>query len=438
MVVFMNSKTFLLLLIFGFMSIIPEFLNAQISAPGHSGSDKTNYPVFNEPDSIFVFCTQSEGLATGILRANTILEGTKTFLWEKYNPGSATFEFQFSESVTTSFSEIRDLADGCYRATITQGENTIIQRAWVFNNWVTATAEITESNCEWFKLNGEFTTAELKYYDLANNAELTLFKDTKLQWIAEDNVVATVQSPQVFNPPTKNTDYILRVYDKFLCEATSIAPYTSIVTKAGFTVDKQNGEAPLIVTFTNTSENGTPGAYEWFFFRNLDDIKRESEGSTAPVDSIEIVAYDDSPVYTYENSGTYMVKLVSKKITDNQGCVDTFYLENYIVADTSFIAVPNVFTPNGDGTNDEFVVKFWSMKSIEIDIFNRWGKRIHHWQSGDVRGFEGTWTETVWDGRGMGGRYASPGVYYYAIKGEGRDGVTRRKEGFFHLFRDKD
>lgn len=437
MVVYMNSKAFLFLLIFGFMSVIPEFLNAQISAPGHSGSDKTSYPAFSETDSIFVFCTQSEGLATGVLRANTVLEGTKTFLWEKYNPVSATFEFQFSESVTTSFSEIRDLADGCYRATITQGENTQIQRAWIFNDWTISVAEITESNCDWFKLNGEFTTAELKYYDLANNSEIVLFKDTKLQWIAEDKVVATVQSPQIFNPPAKNTDYTLRVYNKFSCEGTSVATYTSIVTKANFSIDKQNGEAPLIVTFTNTSENGTPGAYEWFFFRNLDDIKRESEGTTAPVDSIEIVAYDDSPVYTYENSGTYMVKLVSKKITGNQACVDTVYLENYIVADTSFIAVPNVFTPNGDGTNDEFVVKFWSMKSIEIDIFNRWGKRIHHWQSGDVRGFEGTWTETVWDGRGMGGKYASPGVYYYAIKGEGRDGVTRRKEGFFHLFRDK-
>lgn len=438
MVVFMNSKAFLFLVIFGFMSIIPGFLSAQISAPGNSGSDKTSYPVFSETDSIFVFCTQSEGLATGVLRANTILEGTKTFLWEKYNPVSATFEFQFSESVTTSFSEIRDLADGCYRATITQGENTIIQRAWVFNDWTISTAEITESNCDWFKLNGEFTTAELKYYDLANNAELTLFKDTKLQWKAGDGVVATVLSPQIFNPPTQNTDYTLRVYNKYNCEGLSTVNYVSIVTKANFTVDKQDGEAPLVVTFTNTSENGTSGAYEWFFFRNLDDIKKESESSTAPVDSIEIVAYDDSPVYTYENSGTYMVKLVSKKIIDNQACVDTFYLENYIVADTSFIAVPNVFTPNGDGTNDNFVVKFWSMKSIEIDIFNRWGKRIHNWQSGDVRGFEGTWTETVWDGRGMGGRYASPGVYYYAIKGEGRDGVTRRKEGFVHLFRDKD
>ncbi len=434
----MNSKAFLILVISGFISIIPGFLNAQISAPGASGSDKTIYPAFNETDSIFVFCAQSEGAAIAVLRANTDLEGTKTFLWEKYNSVLATFEFYFSESVSSQFSEIINLADGCYRATITQGGNTQVQRSWVFNNWITSSAEITESNCDWFKLNGELTTADLKYYDLANNAELSLFKDTKLQWKVGDEVVATVQSPQIFSPPTKNTDYTLRVFDKFSCEGISEVAYNSIVTKANFTVDKQNGEAPLVVTFTNTSENGTPGAYEWFFFRNLDDIKRESEGSTAPVDSIEIVAYDDSPVYTYENSGTYMVKLVSKKITGNQACVDTFYLKDYIVADTSFIAVPNVFTPNGDGTNDEFVVKFWSMKSIEIDIFNRWGKRIHHWQSGDVRGFEGTWTETVWDGRGMGGKYASPGVYYYAVKGEGRDGVTRRKEGFFHLFRGKD
>jgi gliding motility-associated-like protein len=132
-----------------------------------------------------------------------------------------------------------------------------------------------------------------------------------------------------------------------------------------------------------------------------------------------------------------MVKLVSKKITGSKVCVDTTYLKDYIVVDTSFIAVPNVFTPNGDGTNDEFVVKFWSMQSIEIDIFNRWGKRVHHWQSGDVRGFENTWTETVWDGR-LGGRYASPGVYYYTVTGEGRDGEKRRKHGFVHLFRDKE
>ncbi len=434
----MNCKTFLFLVFSVLLVVIPELLQGQISAPGKSGSDKTNYSVFNETDSIYVFCARAEGESIAVLRANSNWTGTKTFLWEKYNPVSASFDFYFSESITSQFSEIRQLTDGCYRVTITQGDNTFIERAWVFNNWYTATTEITESNCDGFKLNGDFTEASLVYYDLGNNAELNVNKNFRVQWKVGEDVIATVISPQIFDPPTKNTNYTFRVYDKFLCEATSVAAYNSIVTKANFTVDKQNGEAPLIVTFTNTSENGTPGAYEWFFFRDLDDIKRESEGKTTPVDSIEIKAVDDSPVYIYEYSGTYMVKLVSKKITGNQFCADTVYLKDYIVADTSFIAVPNVFTPNGDGTNDEFVVKFWSMKSVEIDIFNRWGKRIHHWKSSDVRGFEGTWTETVWDGRGMGGRMASPGVYYYAVKGEGRDGVKRRKEGFFHLFRDKD
>ena len=116
------------------------------------------------------------------------------------------------------------------------------------------------------------------------------------------------------------------------------------------------------------------GEYEWFFFYDLDYLKENLGGSTNPDDSIMLIAYDKDPVYIYENSGSYMVKLVSKKITENNVCVDTAYLQDYITVDTSFVAVPNVFTPNGDGTNDLFVVKFWSMKSIKISIFNRWGQ----------------------------------------------------------------
>jgi hypothetical protein len=51
--------------------VFPGFVGAQISAPGASGSDKTNYPVFNETDSIYVFCAQAEGSAIAVLRANT-------------------------------------------------------------------------------------------------------------------------------------------------------------------------------------------------------------------------------------------------------------------------------------------------------------------------------------------------------------------------------
>ena len=430
----MKIRALLFFIFFVFTFLIPGLVKSQITAPGNSGSDKTNYPIFNETDSIFVFCAGTQGETIATLRGSTGLQGTKTFLWEKYNPGAAAFEFYFSESSDAQFSEISGLADGCYRLTTTQAGNTEIERAWVFNNWFVAEASISESTCDYLWLNGEYAEAELNYYDLANNTQVSVFKNTRVQWKVGNDVVSEILSPQIYEPPTSNTNYVLRVYDKFNCETTSLIEYISIVTKASFSIDKQDGEAPLIVTFTNTSENGVPGAYEWFFYRNLDDIKKESETSPGPVDSIEVIVYNDEPVYTYEYSGMYMVKLVSK----NSECTDTVYLKDYIVTDTSFVVAPNVFTPNGDGTNDLFVVKFWSMESIKIDIFNRWGKRVHHWESNNVRGFEGTWMETVWDGRGMGGRYASPGVYYWVAEGTGRDGRKRHTKGFVHLFRGKE
>ncbi|MCK5730700.1 MAG: hypothetical protein KAH68_06480, partial [Draconibacterium sp.] len=170
--------------LFGFLLafMISTSLQAQISAPGSGGSDETNYTTFPETDSIFIFCTTSDIDEVGRLQIFTDLVGTKTFLWEKYNSTTADFEFYFSESSDANNSEISGLADGGYRITITQGGTTEINRAWVFNNWTIADGSVTESNCELFQLTGEFTTAELKYYDLMDNTELLVSKNIKVQW----------------------------------------------------------------------------------------------------------------------------------------------------------------------------------------------------------------------------------------------------------------
>lgn len=433
----MKNKGYITLIAFIFFFLNLVFAQAQLSAPGSAATVNTEYPTFPETDNIFIFCTETDGIIAGSLQVQTELTGTKTFLWEKYNPETAAFEFYFSESSEEQQSTINSLENGGYRTTVTQGETTEISRAWIFNNWISATAEVTESDCESFRLNGSFLSSPMIYNDLSSNAELEVFKDIQVEWKQGEATIASVINPQIFDPPTSDTEYTFRVYDTFGCEANFHLTYESLVVKASFTIDQQRGEAPLTVAFTNQSENADPDLYEWFFFRSLDDIKKESENTQQPIDSIMIVAYDQNPVYTYENSGSYMVKLVAKKTSEFHTCVDTFYLPDYILVDTSFVAVPNVFTPNGDGTNDLFVVKFWSMQSIKISIFNRWGKRIHFYESGDVRGFEDTYTATVWDGR-LGGRYASPGVYYYIIEGRGRDDKTRKAHGFFHLFRGKD
>jgi gliding motility-associated-like protein len=412
-------------------------VNAQITAPGASASVVTQYTVFPEADNIYIFCTQNQETAAGSLQVQTALAGTKTFLWEKYNSATAGFEFYQSESTDEQQSVISGLEDGGYRVTITQGETVQVYRAWVFNNWITASAAITDSNCESFTLEGNFTAAPMVYNDLANNAELEVFKDIQIEWLTDQAIVSGLLITDITNPPTRNTEYTLRVYDRFGCETTASVLYESIAVRARFTAEPMQGEAPLTVTFNNLSENADPNQYEWFFYRNLDDIKREAETTQQPIDSIMTIAYDQNPVFTYENSGTYKVKLVAKKTTEFQTCTDTAYLDGFIVVDTSFVAVPNVFTPNGDGTNDLFIVKFWSMQSIKISIFNRWGKRIHFWENNNIRGFEETYTATVWDGR-LGNRFASPGVYYYIVEGRGRDNKIRKAHGFFHLFRGND
>ena len=432
----MKTKSYAYLIFLTLFTLFSPFLKGQINAPGAVGETQTAYPVFNETDNIYVFCVSGESEQAAILQGSTGLEGTKTFKWDQYNELTGEFELYFSESTEASQSEISGLEDGGYRLTITQGETTEVYRAWVFNNWFTASASVNESNCESFKLAGSFISSGMRYYDLTDNSELDVFKDVKVEWKEGEVTIATVQTPEIFDPPTQDTEYTFRVYDRFGCETTTSVTYESIVTKAQFTVDPQSGEAPLTVTFTNQSENGDTDLYEWFFYRDLDELKREAGNTDQPIDSINFIAYDQSPVYTYENSGTYNIKLVSKHQSEFHVCVDTAYIEDFIVVDTSFVAVPNVFTPNGDGTNDVFAVKYWSMQSIKISIFNRWGKRIHFWESNDIRGFEDTYIETVWDGR-LGGRYASPGVYYYVVEGRGRDGETRKAHGFFHLFREK-
>ena len=56
-----------------------------------------------------------------------------------------------------------------------------------------------------------------------------------------------------------------------------------------------------------------------------------------------------------------------------------------IVVETSLVDVPNVFTPNGDGNNDEFVVFTQSLKSMNIRIYNRWGGLVHSWKYSNIR-----------------------------------------------------
>lgn len=91
--------------------------------------------------------------------------------------------------------------------------------------------------------------------------------------------------------------------------------------------------------------------------------------------------------------------------------------------------LPNVFSPNGDGINDEFMpFPYTFVDSVDLKVFNRWGDLI----------FETADPDIMWRGDNMdSGAKVSDGVYYYTIVifQKTLAGLVPRKEaGYIHIF----
>jgi gliding motility-associated-like protein len=88
------------------------------------------------------------------------------------------------------------------------------------------------------------------------------------------------------------------------------------------------------------------------------------------------------------------------------GCTDTLKLYLRLVDKLSF---GNVFSPNGDGVNDVWLVpKDYLFPDLEIEIFNRWGSLV--WSAKGDEAAKG------WNGRTNKGNELPIGTYYYVIK----------------------
>ena len=147
----------------------------------------------------------------------------------------------------------------------------------------------------------------------------------------------------------------------------------------------------------------------------------------------EFVAFGpDFTVNFYEN-GEYNLAL---DVTDTYGCTYSFdgpvYLEHVLDIDGFFI--PNVFTPNDDGKNEEFRIPSPYHLCIDytVNIFNKWGDLIYT-MTNETPNFTGLWQN--------GSQVVSEGVYYYTLEvkdypcsetPELRDWCS----GSFSLFRD--
>lgn len=118
------------------------------------------------------------------------------------------------------------------------------------------------------------------------------------------------------------------------------------------------------------------------------------------------------PTHFYIEGGDYEVTQIVK---NRFGCRDTTSLILKVFPEFA-LYVPNAFTPNGDGKNEDFRPKMMSMEDYEFRIYNRWGQLIFQ-TNDELKG---------WDGMLPGSsKRAQDGVYVYRINGW--DGANLRE-----------
>lgn len=398
--------------------LIPNISEAQLTAPGMNAVRYTSYfSVAGVRDPVFIFCNGS-GPKLGTLTANSP-EGTGpfNFSWFKWNDLAQDFTETIKSESGVLTSSVIDLNEGGYKVIISGGFDTSFV-GWIFLDKPFSLAEHNLSHCEYLALKGRAAIDTFYYMNPSNSDILELPNKVRFLWSSDPTSSIPYPdleiNPLTFNPPLVDVTYKLQVSDSFGCISESSFFYESIYEKAEFSVDPDNGEAPLEVTFTDKSIRGD--TYTWEF----------GDGS---LDSISYLK-DPGP-HIYYKPGEYSVKLT---IVSDTGCIDSWTFDK-IVVDDSELNIPNVFTPDGDGTNDNFIVESKSLKNISVEVFSRSGLKVYSFygDSERLREWKG------WDGNiNKSAIKASPGVYFYIIRAYGWDDVvynSKQYRGFVYLYR---
>ena len=200
----------------------------------------------------------------------------------------------------------------------------------------------------------------------------------------------TGQTTSNINANLKDTNTTFQVIGRNFCE-TDTASFTVKVNPrptASFTYSPQN---PIVNETISLNYTGKSAA-DWTWY----------------IDNQQVITGNvKNPEISFYEKGRKEVELVAM----NQfGCSDTTIYTLTVGYDFK-IFVPNVFSPDGNGINDSFKAIGFNIKSIHMQIFNRWGEKI----------YESFGVNDAWDGT-FKGQVVMDGVYIYAIDAEAIDG----------------
>lgn len=245
--------------------------------------------------------------------------------------------------------------------------------------------------------------------------------DYEYYWLNLDNGDTSINSTWGgLNP----ADYAITVTDANGCvlsdtiKLDSLNPIADyVMSSVDFEVEWE-GDAPLTVHFENasqffsdTNDQNSDTTFYWHF-----DHPNDPPGW--------VISHDYNQTFdTVYSVGTYEICLIA---VNKNGCADTT-CKVIVVHDPVKLNPVNVFTPDGDGVNDEFTFK-WVSEGIEIFecvIVNRWGVTVH--EIYDIA--------DGWNGEDKNGDPCPDGVYFYVYRGTGFNEKEFEGQGSITLIR---
>ena len=144
--------------------------------------------------------------------------------------------------------------------------------------------------------------------------------------------------------------------------------------------------------------------------------------------SYQVIGWYPKQLFTSQNAYSQQL-VVDSSVTISviaqsaNGCMDTATI-NLVVDPLDEIYIPDAFTPNGDGRNDQFKVLGGEIRSLHLKVFNRWGSMV----------FESRQRTNGWDGS-FGGEPQATGAYVYLLEAELKNGRKITKKGTVILVR---
>jgi gliding motility-associated-like protein len=202
-------------------------------------------------------------------------------------------------------------------------------------------------------------------------------------WIGNTVGLSGVQTANPIARPDTTTHYLVVGSDAHGCFADTAAVTVTVLPAP--TVDAGPDVEVLAGTPVTLNASGSADVVKWEW---------------SPADYLSCVDCQD-PVCTPKASEVYQLT-----VTGADGCTASDTMQVKLLCEESRVAIPDAFTPNGDGHNDRFVI----LGIGEVDhlvIFDRWGNKVYerdHFYTSDP--------DAGWDGN-YRGQPAPTGVYVY-------------------------